>query len=187
MLSIVMAADGEERAVAATLAALVPGAAAGVVRDVVLVAREPSGLLERIADATGCALLPATGTRGAGLAAGAREARSDWLMFLTPGAIPEHGWIDEVGDFLANDALAGGGARAALFGYAASGQISLAGLAGAVRRAFFPSPDQGLIIARAHYQRLGGHAEGARDPERALIVRIPRAQRVILRTRMRRS
>jgi hypothetical protein len=187
MLSVVMAADGEERAVAATLSALVPGAAAGVVRDVVLVARAPSDLLERIADATGCALLTREGTRGAGLAAGAHEARSDWLMFLPPGTVPEFGWIDEVGDFVANDALGRSGARAALFGYAASGPPSLAGLAGAVRRAFLPSPDQGLIISRAHYQRLGGHAESARDPEGKLIARIPRAQRVILRTRVHRS
>lgn len=185
MLSVVIATDGEERAVAATLSALVSGAAAGVVRDVVLVAREPSDLLERIADATGCALLPATGTRGAGLAAGAREARSDWLMFLTPGAIPDHGWIDELAEFVEGGATRDNGEPvAAVFSRIQRFSLNPARLIDAIGRAFVPGPEQGLVISRRHYQEVGGHAAEARDPERRLVSRIGRARRVTLRTRV---
>jgi hypothetical protein len=184
MLSVVMAADGAERVVVATLSALVAGAAAGVVRDVVLVAGRPSELLDRIADVSGCTLLQVEGTRGEALAAGARAAKSDWLMFLSPGAVPENGWIDEVGDFVTHSTLRDGAVRAALFGVRQTSPYSLAAIRAAIVGAMSPSPDQGLIISRAHYREIGGHAPAARDPERKLVARIPRARRVTLRSRI---
>ena len=184
MLSVIMAAGGAERAVVATLSALVAGAAAGVVRDVVLAADRPGELLDRIADVSGCTLVHVDGTRGQALAAGARAAKSDWLMFLPPGAVPENGWIDEAGDFVANAALRDGPARAALFGVRHGSPYSLAATRAAIREAMSSSPNRGLIISRAHYRDIGGHPPSARDPERKLLARIPRARRVMLRSHL---
>jgi hypothetical protein len=51
----------------------------------------------------------------------------------------------------------------------------LAGALGAL-----PRPEQGLLMTRALYDELGGHAEAAADPERDLIRRIGRRRIVTL-------
>src|SRR5258707_7489767 len=76
MLSVIIPTEGVEQPAVATLAALVPGAAAGVVREVLLVDRSGTGVIERVADVAGCRFLAFEGTRAAALAAGARAARS---------------------------------------------------------------------------------------------------------------
>ena len=60
MISVVIPTQGIEQPVVATLAALVPGAAAGIVRDVVLVDRPGSEVVERVADFAGCQYLNST-------------------------------------------------------------------------------------------------------------------------------
>ena len=100
MLSVIIPTEGVEHTAVATLAALVPGSAAGVVREVLLVDRGDNGVIERVADVAGCRYLRIEGTRAAALAAGARQARSPWLMFLHAGAVLDHGWIDETAQFI---------------------------------------------------------------------------------------
>jgi hypothetical protein len=46
-----------------------------------------------------------------------------------------------------------------------------------------PSPDQGLVIARSHYEKLGGHDENARDAEAKLLRKLGRA-RLVLHSRI---
>src|ERR1700679_2991168 len=100
MLSVIIPTDGVEQPAVATLAALVPGAAAGVIREVLLVDRAGTGVIERVADVAGCRFLPFEGSRAAALAAGARQARSPWLMFLHAGAVLDSGWMDETLQFI---------------------------------------------------------------------------------------
>src|SRR5271155_3970279 len=100
MLSVIIPTEGAEGPAVAPLAALVPGAATGVVREVLLVDRGGSGVIERVADVAGCRFLPFEGSRAAALAAGARSARSPWLMFLHAGAVLDHGWIDVTMQFM---------------------------------------------------------------------------------------
>ena len=95
MLSVIIPTEGVEQPAVATLAALVPGAAAGLIREVLLVDRAGTGVIERVADVAGCRFLAFEGTRAAALAAGARQARSPWLMFLHAGAVLDSGWIEE--------------------------------------------------------------------------------------------
>src|ERR1700709_1203621 len=92
MLSVIIPTEGVEQPAVATLAALVPGAASGLVREVLLVDRAGTGVIERGADVAGCRFLAFEGTRAAALAAGARQARSPWLMFLHAGAGLDSGW-----------------------------------------------------------------------------------------------
>ena len=77
-----------------------PGAAAGIVREVLLVDRSGTGVIERVADVAGCRFLAFEGSRAAALAAGARQARSPWLMFLHAGAVLDAGWIEETTQFI---------------------------------------------------------------------------------------
>ena len=186
MLSVIVLARGDERGVVATLAALVPGAAAGLVRDVVLVDRDHSDTMERVADVSGCHLLVREGADGELLSEGAKAARSNWLLFLRAGAVLEGSWIDEIAQFMASAALAPK-ARAAVFRYARSPHAELR-----VRDAFKtarrfllgPSPDQGLLISRPHYDGLGGHAANSERAETKLLAKLRRKDRIILRSRI---
>ena len=73
MLSVIIPTEGVEQPAVATLAALVPGAAAGVVREVLLVDRAGTGVIERVADVAGCRFLPFDGIARGG-AGGRRPA-----------------------------------------------------------------------------------------------------------------
>jgi hypothetical protein len=186
MLSVIIPTEGVERTAVATLAALVPGAAAGIVREVLLVDRSGTGVIERVADIAGCRFLPFEGTRAAALAAGARQARSPWLMFLHAGAVLDSGWIEETSQFI--QGVAGSGRpKAGIFRYARSpyADTSLSdGLKFVVRMIAGPSAEQGLLIARDHYDRLGGYRPDARRSEARLLRQLGRSSRTMLRSRI---
>jgi hypothetical protein len=185
MLSVIIATEGAERPTVATLAALVPGAAAGVVCEVLLVERAGSSSIERVADVAGCRFLAFDGSPSARLAAGARQARSPWLMFLHAGAVLDSGWIEETTDFTERVSQSGR-PRAAVFRYARS-PCADSGLADSLkliaRMIAGPWADQGLLIAREHYQRLGGHPD-ERRAEAKLLRRLGRSSLTLLRSRI---
>ena len=100
MLSVVLPVLVEEPALVDTLAALVPGVAEGMVRDVVVVTGTSSKLVERIADSGGCVLIEASGDRSELVRIGLARARSKVGMVLEPGLVPAGDWIAETADFL---------------------------------------------------------------------------------------
>jgi hypothetical protein len=186
MLSVVIATEGVEQTAVATLAALVPGAAAGVVREVLLVDRAGTGVIERVADVAGCRFLGFEGTHAAALAAGARQARSPWLMFLYAGAVLDSGWIDETAQFIQRVSTSGR-PRAGVFRYARSPYADTRlrdGVKFIARMIAGPSVEQGLLIAKDHYDRLGGHAPDARRSEARLLRQLGRSSRILLRSRI---
>ena len=186
MLSVIIPTEGVEQPAVATLAALVPGAAAGVVKEVLLVDRAGTGVMARVADVAGCRFLPFEGSRAAALAAGARQARAPWLMFLHAGAVLDSGWIEETAQFIERVSISGQ-PRAGIFRYARSPYAE-----GSLRDAFKflarriagPQADQGLLIARDHYERLGGYAPDTRRSEARLLRRLGRSSRTLLRSRI---
>jgi hypothetical protein len=186
MLSVIIPTEGEEQPVVATLAALVPGAAAGVVREVLLVDRADTNTIARVADVAGCRFLAFKGTRAAALAAGARQARGPWLMFLHAGAVLDSGWIEETAQFI-EQVSAGDRPRAGIFRYARSPYADARlrdGFSHLARMIGGPSTEQGLLIARDHYERLGGYAPDARRSEARLLRQIGRSSRTLLRSRI---
>ena len=162
------------------------GAAAGVVREVLLIDRAGTGVIERVADVAGCRFLPFEGTRAAALAAGARQARSPWLMFLHAGAVLDSGWIEETTHFI-NGVADSGRPRAGIFRYARSPYAETRftdGLKFLARMIAGPSAEQGLLIARDHYERLGGYRSDARGSETRLLRQLGRSSRTMLRSRI---
>ncbi|WP_343207651.1 glycosyl transferase [Ancylobacter oerskovii] len=174
-----------------TLAALVPGAAAGLVREVLLVdgAPESSSEIAEVADAAGCEYLPGPADTGARLRLGAEAARGPWLMFLEPAGLLQEGWTREVRSFIDQAERTGSaGSRAASFRPALDGF----GLGTRLREATTmlwqvttgrTRPAQGLLIHQRLYRQLGGHEEGERAPHR-LIARLGRGRMVLLRSHM---
>ena len=186
MLSAIVLAREDERGVVATLAALVPGAAAGLVRDVLLVDRKSEDTMARVADVAGCNFLIRQGTDGVLLSEGAKAARSNWLLFLRAGAILEGSWIDETAQFMENASLASR-PRAAVFRYARSphADVGMRDAFKTARRVLLgPSADQGLLISRAHYDALGGHPQASERAEAKLLAKLRRKDRIILRSRI---
>ncbi|MGA8315338.1 MAG: glycosyltransferase [Bradyrhizobium sp.] len=186
MLSVIIPTEGAEHPTVATLAPLVPGAATGVVREVLLVDRGGSGAIERVADVAGCRYLAFEGTRAAALAAGARQARSPWLMFLHAGAVLDQGWVDETVQFIQR-VSDGDRPRAGVFRYARSPYSDRTlrdGLRSFARMIAGPFADQGLLIARDHYERLGGHAPNAPNAEARLLRQLGRSSLTLLHSRI---
>jgi hypothetical protein len=186
MLSVIIPTEGAEQPTVATLAALVPGAAAGLIREVLLVDRAGTDVIERVADVAGCRFLPFEGSHAAALAAGARQARSPWLMFLHAGAVLDSGWIDETSQFIQR--VSGSDRpRAGIFRYARSPYAEPRlrdGFKFVARLIAGPSADQGLLIARDHYDRLGGYLPDARRSEARLLRQLGRSSRTLLRSRI---
>ena len=100
MFSIIIATHDSERALVPTLAALVPGATAGIVREVIVADGGSRDETEQVADIAGCRFLVSAEPLGARLKAAAATARGDWLMFLHPGVVPGSTWIDEAFAFV---------------------------------------------------------------------------------------
>src|ERR1700752_2834260 len=95
MFSIIIPSHDSERALVPTLAALVPGATAGIVREVIVADGGSRDKTEEVADIAGCRFLVSLVPVGVRLKMAAAEARGDWLIFLTAGTVPGTTWIDE--------------------------------------------------------------------------------------------
>src|SRR5262245_20188515 len=100
MLSVVIPTRESERALVRTLAPLVPGAAAGVVREVIVADAGSHDATAEVADIAGCRILVSGEPVGTRLRAAAAAARAPWLMFLRPGVILDATWTDDTARFI---------------------------------------------------------------------------------------
>jgi glycosyltransferase involved in cell wall biosynthesis len=183
MLSVVIATQDSERALLPTLAALVAGAVAGLVREVILADASSRDATVAIADEAGCRLLNSTLPRGARLKTAAGTARASWLLFLKPGVVLEASWVEETRRLIEEVELGKDPqVKAAVFrgGSRASPTLEALALLRAALGAW-PDPSQALVIARSLYEALGGHRD-VPAPERDLLRRIGRKRLVWLRT-----
>jgi hypothetical protein len=171
MITVVIPTLDSERLLVPTLAALVQGSAEGLVREVLLADGGSSDETLAIADAAGCEIVAGPPDAGSRLGASVQAARSDWILFLEPGAVLEEIWTREVGVFVAGRHAAKN--RAATFRLALDAQGVRARIretSAAVRLALLgrPRPEQGLLIAKHYYRSSGGHSPGHEAHDRLL-------------------
>jgi hypothetical protein len=99
------------------------------------------------------------------------KARAQWLLFLQPGTVLDSTWIGDAHRFAE---MSMQGDYAAVFRRGAPMRAGLRDalslLATTLGR--LPRPEQGLLIAKSYYSKLGGYSETAADPEQDLIRRI---------------
>ncbi len=178
MISVVIPTHESERLLAHTLAALVPGALDGILREVIVADAGSKDGTAKVADVAGCRFLVIPGDRGERLAAAAATARAAWLWFVQPGSIPGANWIEELSGFIREcDLISDPETQAAVFRARAGRGASAISEAIALLRAALgsrPKPSQGLLIAKPLYQKLGGHSARAADPEADLLRRLGR-------------
>lgn len=182
MLSVVVPTLNAAARLPDALIALVPAAIDGLVSEVVIADGGSTDATLAIADEMGARIVPAERGRGRQLAAGARAAKGPFLLFLHADTVLEAGWEAEAWRFVESE---GAQARAAAFRFA------LDDLGADARRlerlvawrcATFALPygDQGLLIAKSFYERLGGFRALDLMEDVDLVRRIGRARLVLL-------
>jgi rSAM/selenodomain-associated transferase 2 len=141
----------------ATLAAL---ATAAVVHEIVVADGGSRDETVALAHAAGARVVAAPRGRGPQLATGAAAATSAWLLFLHADCRPGPGWQSAVAEFVAREEA---GHRAGYFTLQLADPHQAARrlerlVAWRCRALALPYGDQGLLIARALYERVGGYA-----------------------------
>ena len=184
MLTAIIATFDSERTLVPTLAALVSGATAGLLGEVIVADGGSSDATAEVADIAGCRFVASSDALGARLKAAVATSRMPWLMFLRAGCVPEPGWIATVDRFMETTDQLDGAARAAVFRPPGAGDLlhpRLSELAALLRVMLIggAKPDQGLLIARRFYDEIGGHADDA-NAEMALLRKIGRRRIAML-------
>jgi rSAM/selenodomain-associated transferase 2 len=190
MISVVIPALNAEAALARTLAALVPAAVEGLIKEVIIVDGGSTDGTAMVADEAGARLVRARRGRGSQLAAGAEAARGEWLLFLHADTIIEPGFEAEVFEYCGRTNPAE--TEAAVFRLQLDDNGPMARMLEAVVRlrtcAFgLPYGDQGLLIGAAAYQRLGGYRPLPLMEDVDLVRRLGRRRLTRLRSKARTS
>jgi rSAM/selenodomain-associated transferase 2 len=130
----------------------------GEVRDVIVVDGGSWDGTQGIAEAAGARLVVADCGRGAQLRLGAEAARGDWLLFLHADTRLERGWAEAVRSHVEGHEGAAGCFRFRLDDRAWQARLIESGVALRVWCFGLPYGDQGLLVSRALYERVGGYA-----------------------------
>ena len=186
MISVIVPTQNSATALPHCFDSLIAATVRGLVREVIVADGSSVDETLRIADGTGAHITKGGKTRGERLNAGARSARSDWLLFLHPETALEPGWEAEVESFLSRVTLEH--PRAATFRFAVDDFGSSARrreIYAALRCWLFGLPygNQGLLIPKRLYQKLGGYRELNSFEDADMVRRIGRRRLVMLRSR----
>lgn len=187
MITVIIPTLEAEAGLEATLAALVPAAVEGLVRQVIVVDSGSSDRTLRIADDSGADIVRSEPGRGQAMMAGAAAARFPWLLFLHADTVLEPGWEREAAALIERVETGARRPTAAAFRFALDDlgllpRLLEAGVA--IRCALFRLPygDQGLLIPRRLYDQVGGHKPLPLMEDVDLIRRLGRRRTMMLRT-----
>jgi rSAM/selenodomain-associated transferase 2 len=188
MISVIIPTLNAEAGLAQTLAALVPAAVEGLVREVIVVDGGSTDRTAAIADDAGVAFATCSGGRGCQLAAGAAKARFPWLLFLHADTVLDPGWEREAAAFMEATDTGRRAPAAAAFRFALDDDglsPRLLERAVALRCALLRLPygDQGLLLPKGLYTEVGGYPLSVLMEDVGLILRLGRRRIALLRTR----
>ena len=188
MISVIIPTLNAELTLAATLTALVPAVVDGVVQEAILVDGGSTDETCAIAEAAGTHLIEAQQGRGTQLDAGAAQARGDWLLFLHADTVLEPGWAEEAQSFIERVESGRRKQAAASFRFALDDDGLMPRLVEkmvALRCLLLALPygDQGLLISRNLYNRLGGFRPLPLMEDVDLVRRLKRRELVMLKSR----
>jgi rSAM/selenodomain-associated transferase 2 len=188
MISVIIPTLNADAGLAQTLAALVPGALDGLIREVIVVDGGSRDRTAEIADEAGVTLVTRGGGRGCQLAAGAARARFPWLLFLHADTVLDPGWQREATAFMEAIDTGKRPPAAAAFRFA----LDDAGLRPRLLERLvalrctllrLPYGDQGLLMPKALYGDIGGYPAHPLMEDVGLVLRLGRRRVSLLRTR----
>src|SRR5262249_29632190 len=141
-----------------------------------------------VADAAGTHLIEAPRGRGTQLDAGASQAKGDWFLFLHADTVLDSGWVEEVESFIERVESGRRKPAAAYLRFALDVGGLMPGLVETMvaLRCFalaLPYGDQGLLISRNLYNRLGGFRPLPLMEDVDLVRRLKRRELVMLNSR----
>jgi len=188
MISVIIPTQNAERTLAHTLTALVPAVVDGIVQEAILVDGGSTDDTRAIAEAAGTHLVFAPAGRGSQLEAGASQAKGDWLLFLHADTVLEPGWAEEAQSFMERVESGRRAQAAAAFRFALDDEGFMPRfveqlVALRCRLLALPYGDQGLLISRNLYNRLGGFRPLPLMEDVDLVRRLRRRELVILQSR----
>ena len=188
MITVVIPTLNAEATLGQTLAALVPAAVDGLVREVIVADGGSSDGTAEIVDHAGANFLRCGAGRGRQLGAGAAQAHFPWLLFLHADTALAPGWEREASIFMGRVDLEARPAAAAAFRFALDDEGArprllerLVALRCAALR--LPYGDQGLLIPKRLYDEVGGYRPLALMEDVDLVRRLGRRRTVMLRAR----
>jgi glycosyltransferase involved in cell wall biosynthesis len=181
MISVVIPTRDSERTLAPTLAALIPAAVDGFVREVIVVDGGSKDRTLVVAENAGVEVVETTAGRGHRLRTGARRARFPWLLFLHAGTELAPGWETAAANFMQKVDSERIPASAAAFrirltdeGWTPRLIEAAVGLRCAVLR--LTTGDQGLLIPAALYEQIGGFSDQSSMEDIDIVRRLGRAR-----------
>jgi rSAM/selenodomain-associated transferase 2 len=188
MISVVVPSLNAEADLPHSLSALIPAAMEGVVREVVIADGGSSDASAEIADAAGAAFLKAGRGRGQQLAAGAAAAKGPWLLFLHADTVLEEGWEREASAFIRGIERGETEDGAAVFRFGLDDKgvkpaLLTLGVGLRCRLLRMPYGDQGLLISKRLYDRIGGFRPLTLMEDVDLVRRLGRRRIHLLRSR----
>jgi rSAM/selenodomain-associated transferase 2 len=188
MISVIVPTLNAEGTLVHALAALVPAVVEGVVREAIVVDGGSTDATCAIAEAAGTRLIEAARGRGSQLETGAAAARGEWLLFLHADTVLDPGWAEEAQGFIERVESGRRHEAAAAFRFALDDYGAMPRLAErlvALRCRLFGLPygDQGLLISRRLYRRLGGFRALPLMEDVDLVRRLKRRELVMLKSR----
>jgi rSAM/selenodomain-associated transferase 2 len=188
MISVIIPTLNAEMALSAAMTALVPAAVEGIVREVIVVDGGSTDRTLKIADQSGATIIRSEPGRGRQLAAGARQARMPWLLFLHADTVLETGWENDAAALIERVELGHRPETAAAFRFAlddlgALPRLVEAGVALRCALLRLPYGDQGLLLPKRLYESVGGFADLPLMEDVDLVRRLGRRRTLILRPR----
>lgn len=186
MISVVIPTLNAETDLAATLAALIPAAVDGLIREVIVADGGSTDRTLRIAENTGVEVVTSPPGRGGQLRAGAARARHPWLLFLHADTELSPGWEAAAAHFMekVDHGRIEPAAAAFRFRLLDEGwkprvvETAVAARCGLLK---LPFGDQGLLLPRSLYEAAGGYRAMALMEDVDLVRRIGRRRIHILR------
>lgn len=188
MISVIIPTLNAEAGLGETLAALVPAAVDGLVREVIVVDGGSTDRTAAIVDQAGANWLPRSGGRGYQLEAGAHRARFPWLLFLHADTVLEPGWERDAVAFMegvdgGKRPLAAAAFRFALDDVGVRPRVLEQLVAARCALLRLPYGDQGLLIPRLLYTEVGGYNPHPLMEDVDMVRRLKRRRVVMLRSR----
>lgn len=186
-ISIVIPTLNAAGDLALCLESLLPGLAAGLVREVILCDGGSTDATLAMAEAAGCRIVTSSPGRGSQLRTGAEAARGEWLLFLHADTSLSPDWVERV---VAHMDRSPGKAAAFTLVYRSDAAQARWLARRANRRARWfglPYGDQGLLIHRDLHDAVGGYPDQPLMEDVAIVRAIGRRRLVLLSAQARTS